>query len=205
MCHPFGRSLIQFWDGLLSFSMDDASPQSDTWFTRQQWASRNTKLSAAISPRSLPRLPKFTACASLLPMRSSPNLASGTFWGLSSAFLRQHTMNCNSITDNWTRSRKPTAKSLASTSYVLLHLYSQKFSLAALKRQADGKWANCTLFFSFFLMFADVDSRKKAAENQKLRYLAALWLSLRNTQHVQGVPWAVACRCRQDPVPGYGR
>ena len=46
-----------------------------------RWASSNIKSSVVISPRRVSPIPRYTACASLRPMRSSPSLDSGISCG----------------------------------------------------------------------------------------------------------------------------
>jgi len=62
------------------------------------------------------------------------------------------------------------------------------FPMQPFKWQADGTDNTYAGTSHCVWHFCDVDPREEAFEGQELRYLAALRLPFRYTQHVQGIP-----------------
>lgn len=77
-------------------------------------------------------------------------------------------------------------------------------------KKASGEIVACNvvrrriLQHTLSLMSIPIDLRKEASQGQELWYLDSLRLPIGYTQHVQGVPRALSCGCRQVALPGYG-
>jgi len=116
-------------------------------------------------------------------------------------------------TGSWKRSRRPMARSLESPWYVSL----SKLPLQPSRGRRNGIADYRALFFfrslsSCFLCTDGthsipirlLDSWEEATQGQELWHLDTIRLSVRNTQHVQGVPWTYKSWCCEKLVSRYG-